>query len=1209
MRRSGSFAGWLQALAAASLLLAGCGGGGSSASLSRVEIEPSVPVLAKGTSLPLTVTAIYSDGAQEDVTRQIVWSSQNEAIATVSNAEATRGRLTGVNDGSTKITGTYGTYAATATVTVSAAAPVSLAVTPITATLPEGASRQFTATTTFSDGTTQDVTADAAWSSSEDDVIKISDVAGSRGRAEAVAATGEATITATYAGRSATVTVTASAAVVDRIDVTPLTVSLAKGTSADLTATAVYTDGTSSDVTMEANWASGAPTVVTVGNTGGDTSNKGVVNALTVGTATISASFGGVTGSKMVTVTPAVLDRIEVTPTAPSTAKGMTRDFTATAIFSDASRQNVTADATWGSSEEEVATISNGGGTDGRASTLETGTTTISALYLGKTHSTVLTVTPAVVVDIEIEPTNPSVGKGAPQQFTATAIFSDDSTQTVTATANWSSGTGTVATISNAAGSNGRAQTLAPGESVIKATYLGFEASTLLTVTNAMLSRIEVTPAAPTLPLGAAQQFTATGVLTDGTTQALTTEVTWSSSDGTVVAISNADGSKGLAAATKAGNTTIKATQGAVSGSTNVTVSNAALAALQVTPSNERVAEGFQLQLKAIGRYTDSSVRDVTSEVTWGSTDASIASVSNAVATRGLATGVSAGTVAISVQQGGVSSTTFLTVTDAILESIEVTSATNGPIPKGTTRQFAAIGTFSDSSTKDLTQQVTWASSGTAVATVSNAAGSQGLAKAVAAGGPIDISATRGTIVGRASLTVTDATLVSIAVTPPTATVPKGLTEEFTATGTYTDGSTKDITSEVTWSSSATAVATVSNAVGEQGTARGVEAGTATIRASSGTISGEGVLTVSAAELTGISVTPGTASVAKGVQQQFTATGTYTDLSTRDITKEVAWTSSDATIATVSNDASAAGRAFTLKVGEATITATSGTLSDDALLTVTNAVLQTITVEPMPASLPAGTTKRLKAVGNYSDGTTQDLTETATWRSANAAIADVSNGAASKGLVFGKAAGTVRITATDSTTAVVGGVDVNVSAALLQAIVVSPANKTLPVGFAQQYTATGQFSDGVERDITTQVSWTAIDPTIVSIDNAASRKGLAQAVAAGNTVIVAQLNGVSGTTPVTSAALALTAIDVTPKDPSFRTGTVQFAATGAFAGGISLDLTGQVTWTSSNTGVARISNTDGSRGQASAGTGLPGTTTITARQGTVAGSTTLRRNL
>jgi hypothetical protein len=95
-------------------------------------------------------------------------------------------------------------------------------------------------------------------------------------------------------------------------------------------------------------------------------------------------------------------------------------------------------------------------------------------------------------------------------------------------------------------------------------------------------------------------------------------------------------------------------------------------------------------------------------------------------------------------------------------------------------------------------------------------------------------------------LTVTAVPLVSILVTPANPTIIAGLTKQFTAIGTYSDGTSFDITALVTWTSGTTAVATV---LSTSGLAIGVAAGTSTITAALGTISGSTLLTVTAASV------------------------------------------------------------------------------------------------------------------------------------------------------------------------------------------------------------------------------------------------------------------------------------------------------------------------------------------------------------------------
>ena len=73
---------------------------------------------------------------------------------------------------------------------------------------------------------------------------------------------------------------------------------------------------------------------------------------------------------------------------------------------------------------------------------------------------------------------------------------------------------------------------------------------------------------------------------------------------------------------------------------------------------------------------------------------------------------------------------------------------------------------------------------------------------------------------GSAALTVTAPTLVSIQLSPQNATIALGATQQFTATGVYTDGSTQDLTSTAIWSLSATAVAVI-NSSGLSGNGNG----------------------------------------------------------------------------------------------------------------------------------------------------------------------------------------------------------------------------------------------------------------------------------------------------------------------------------------------------------------------------------------------------
>ncbi len=201
---------------------------------------------------------------------------------------------------------------------------------------------------------------------------------------------------------------------------------------------------------------------------------------------------------------------------------------------------------------------------------------------------------------------------------------------------------------------------------------------------------------------------------------------------------------------------------------------------------------------------------------------------------------------------GGSSPTKSITPPPAAptLSSLAV-SPSNFSLIMGTTQQYNAIGTYSDATTGDLTTGVVWSSSAPAVATIDNS----GLATPVA-NGTAQITATLGSISKSTTLTVTSPTLVSLAVSPVNPSVIVGTSGQFLATGTFSDASTRSMTTTATWGSSDPAVATISNSIGTNGKTSTLSVGSSVISASFGTVSAFTTLTVTAVPAPGINTMP-----------------------------------------------------------------------------------------------------------------------------------------------------------------------------------------------------------------------------------------------------------------------------------------------------------------------------------------------------------------
>lgn len=439
----------------------------------------------------------------------------------------------------------------------------------------------------------------------------------------------------------------------------------------------------------------------------------------------------------------------------------------------------------------------------------------------------------ASLVSITVTPANSSIAAGTSLQYLATGTYSDNSTRDLSSVVTWSSSSTSTATIDT----TGKVTALVSGSTTISAALSGKTGSTDLTVTNATLQSIAVTPSNPSIGLGTSQQFVATGTFSDSSTQDITVQVTWSSSDLAKATIS----SGGLATSVAAGTTTISASLSGQTGTTALTVTAATLSSIAVTPANSNVDVATTRQFTAIGTYSDSSTQDLTTQVTWSSSATGVAVVSNAVGTKGLAAGVSSGTSTIVATLGAVSGSTGLTVTTPTLVSIAVTPSSQSISvnPAGTSQQYAAIGTYTSGPAQDLTSQVIWSSDNASVATISNTAGSKGKATTVTAG-TAHITASLGAVISnQATLTVTSATLVSIAVTPTNQNLPRGQILQLTAIGSYSNTTTQNLTDLVSWSSSDSSVATVGNSIGSKGLVRALSLiGSSTITATSGLISG-----------------------------------------------------------------------------------------------------------------------------------------------------------------------------------------------------------------------------------------------------------------------------------------------------------------------------------------------------------------------------------
>ena len=748
----------------------------------------------------------------------------------------------------------------------------------------------------------------------------------------------------------------------------------------------------------------------------------------------------------------------------------------------------------------------------------------------------------ASLTAVSLTPTNPTLtlssSPPATRPFVAIGTYSFGNPKDITNQLTWASLDTAVATMDN----KGVATAVGSGRVIITGTIQDpvslkiFQVSTIVTVVP-QLTGITISPTSAQIAKGTAQQFTATGKYNDGTSPDITSLVTWSSTQPAIATVSSSPGTQGLALAASPGSTSISASLGMVSSSaSSMTVSNANLISISVTPAGSTVPLATSQQFVANGSFDDGTQQNISETANWTSSSPAVARVSSI----GVVTGAGLGNTTITASSGAVNGTASATVDASSVSALNVlpVELPAGKIANLTNYQMRAVAVFKDGSSLDVTHTpgIAWSSSNPPVASIGASTG-----VALATGpGTTTISASLGQS-GSTSVAVSDSTIKALAVGPSNSTIAAGTAQTVIAVGTFSDSSgtfQQDISSASAWASDNTGVATVAYASGLQELATGVSMGTANISASFSDAHGNlatvsAPLNVSSAQLSGISVAPGTSSVTSGGGRQYLATGTFSDGTQQDLTLIAGWSATDGAVASVSSFGYAAAvgpgqtsvsATLNAQTGSSSLLVNPGTLTriDICAATVSNPLSNCPPLDPVTPPPPISFAKQapygLIAIGTFADGSRQDLTSSVQWSSGNSSVATISNdpgipgyitGVTGQGVVTGLAAGTANMTATAGSVSSV--VSVIVTAATPQFMTVTPADGAVMLGLAQSFTATVTFSDSTTQVVTPYAQWTTSNPAIAVV----TRGGIAFSSGTGTANISASLGGISGVTTLT----------------------------------------------------------------------------------------------
>lgn len=439
---------------------------------------------------------------------------------------------------------------------------------------------------------------------------------------------------------------------------------------------------------------------------------------------------------------------------------------------------------------------------------------------------------------------------------------------------------------------------LALGSTQVAANALGKSGIATITVTRTPVASVVLLPNQASVAIGATFQLSASTLDAGGAT--LTGRaIIWTTSNAAVATVN----ASGLVTGVAPGTTTITAASEGKTSTSTVTVSQGAVARVEVTPASLSMQVGQTQQLVAAAKDGNGNV--ITGKtVVWASDNLSVATVSG-----GSVLARATGTATITATVDGISGRSAVTVTAVAVQSVSVSPSTLSLVVGQSGSLSATVVDASGATVSN--PSVVWTSRDVSVATVNP---STGAVTAVAAGSTT-IDATSGGKKGSATVTVSPVPVGSITISPSSTNTTAGQTVQLVATVRDANGNVVT-SSTVTWSSSDVQVAAPNSTGSTTADVPTSKAGTATITASIGNVSGTATITVNPGAVASVTVTAPSTNLKVGNTMQLTATAKDSKGNTVPIQSFI-WSSSNNTIATVSTSGAVTGK----KSGNVTITA------------------------------------------------------------------------------------------------------------------------------------------------------------------------------------------------------------------------------------------------------------------------------------------------
>jgi hypothetical protein len=699
-----------------------------------------------GTVGNFVATVYFTDGYAEDISNKATWVSSNASVVQIAASGPTGGSASANKIGDSAITTTFAGLTATTNTTVTPAVLTEIYITPVTSSIKTGDKTTYNAVCKYSDGSFHDLPNHGSWQSSNSNIANIQYRDNTTTWALGVNE-GQAKITAhvgNIVSNEATLTVVAPTKLTS-IQVTPAEATTVIETEGQFTAIAYYSDGSDADITTQATWLSDDTDIVGLTITGDE---KGYAYARQLGEANVTATFEKIQSNEahIIVIAP-TLKRVQITPNNKNYKVGDTAQYYVNAIYDDYSSQDITSYSRIQSNDLTVATFNENNVMTATAA----GDIELSTVYQGMTseieflHVDTASTNPPT---IEISPANIEVPQGSTINYTATRRYENGKTQDITDQVIWSSADTNIINIQPTGSTAGQALAVSAGNTLVIGTFQGITSNTgIITVKSKELLSIEIIAEDDaSFPKGTTKYYTAFANYDDESVIEITQDAVWKSDNTEVVVVV-----KGLVYGVDVGDSNINISFEGKKSTQRINVTDAVIRSLTITPSYHEMAVHSTVDYIVTAALSDGTTENVTKDVHKSSTGEAELSIIYQEKELLTIEGITSGQAILQANYQNRSATANIVILAATLESISVTPL-DETISSGSTIQYQAYAHYSNGSTVNITEQSSWYTSNTTIASI-NTHPPIGLVSGIAPG-IVTIQATFNDIKAKTNLTI-----------------------------------------------------------------------------------------------------------------------------------------------------------------------------------------------------------------------------------------------------------------------------------------------------------------------------------------------------------------------------------------------------------------------------------------------------------------------